>query len=107
MGFRGKHKNKRDDNEQGIFETLRKFGLSVEPMDAPCDAIVGYGGRTYLVEVKTPKGKLTGPQLLFIERHKGCFTILRSGAEAEAFARQIRASTFPESGDNFVTVGVV
>ena len=57
MGFRGQHKNKRDDNEAEIFEELRAYGLSVEPMDKPCDAVVGYAARSYLVEVKNPKGR--------------------------------------------------
>jgi hypothetical protein len=67
MGIRGQYKNKRDANEPEIFTELRAYGLSVHPMDTPADALVGWLGRSYLVEVKQPKGKLTGPQEAFLE----------------------------------------
>lgn len=88
---------KRDENEADIFETLRAHGLSVEPIDTPADAIVGYGGRTYLVEVKRPKkkgqaaGKLTPPQEAFLETWKGDHTILRTVEEATSFAQIVRS----------------
>lgn len=91
MGFRGKHKNKRDANEPDIFDALRGHGFTVCPLDKPCDAVVGYQGRSYLVEVKMPKGKLTGPQEQFLEMWRGDFTILRSIDEATEFASKIRA----------------
>ena len=93
MGIRGQYKNKRDANEADIFTELRSHGLSVEPMDTPCDAVVGYGGCSYLVEVKNPEGKneLTDKQELFLETWKGNFTILRTVEEAREFARMIRA----------------
>lgn len=92
MGIRGQYKNKRDANEGEIFATLASYGLSVEPMDKPADALVGYMGRTYLVEVKNPKGKnkLTKPQETFLETWKGDHTILRTAEEASAFARAVR-----------------
>lgn len=94
MGMRGQYKNKRDANEGDIFTELRKHGLSVEPMDTPCDAVVGYDGCSYLVEVKNPKGKneLTGKQKLFLETWKGNFTILRTVEEARLFAQVILAA---------------
>ena len=81
---------KRDANEKGIFETLRWFGLSVYPMDQPADALVGYAGLTYLVEVKMPKGKFTPPQEKFRKTWQGNYHVLRSNEEAEEFARWVR-----------------
>jgi len=94
MGFRGQHKNKRDANEPDLFSELRAYGLSVEPMDKPADALVGYLGRTYLVEVKTPKGKLTGAQEDFLETWKGDFHIIRTIEDASNFARAVRGGQF-------------
>jgi len=91
MGIRGQYKNKRDANEPDIFDALRGHGFTVCPLDKPCDAVVGYQGRSYLVEVKMPKGKLTGPQEQFLEMWRGDFTILRSIDEATEFASKIRA----------------
>ena len=96
MGFRGKHKNKRDANEADIFAELRAWGLSVEPMDKPADALVGYMGRSYLVEVKMPKGKLTGPQEDFLATWRGDYTILRTVEQAADFARAVRSGNADE-----------
>jgi hypothetical protein len=52
MGFRGNHKNRRDGNEKDIFSIIRNYGIQVEPMDIPCDAVCGYMGNNYLVEIK-------------------------------------------------------
>jgi len=93
-----KYGNKRDQNEPEIFDALRNHGFTVCPLDTPCDAIVGYGGRSYLVEVKMPKGKLTGPQEQFLETWRGDFTILRSVDEAIAFAVKIRSEAVPIVG---------
>jgi len=92
MGIRGQHRNKRDANEAGIFAELRGHGLSVYSMDQPADALVGYMGRSYLVEVKMPKGNLTGPQEVFLSVWRGDYTILRTIEDANAFAKAVRAS---------------
>lgn len=91
MGIRGQHKNKRDGNEAEILAELRGYGLSVYSMDAPADALVGYCGRSYLVEVKTPVGKLTEPQQKFLSVWRGDYTILRSIEDASAFAQTVRS----------------
>ena len=64
-------------------------------MDVPCDAVIGYAGRSYLVEIKNPKGKnkLTGPQEQFLSTWRGDYTILRTIDEADAFARQVKGQT--------------
>ena len=93
MGMRGQYKNKRDANEADLFTELRAWGLSVVPIDKPADALCGYMGRSYLVEVKTPKGKLTGPQEDFLATWQGDYTILRSVEDAREFARSVRKCT--------------
>ena len=52
---------------------------------------MGYQGRSYLVEVKTPTGKLTGPQQTFLDGWRGDYTVLRTVEDATAFARAVRA----------------
>lgn len=88
MGFRGKYKNKRDANEGEIVDQLRAHGFSVYPLDQPLDLLVGYMGKNYLVEVKAPKGKLTDPQVKFIEGWRGSVEIIRSTDEADEFAKK-------------------
>lgn len=90
--MRGQYKNKRDANEAEIFDQLRAYGLSVEPMDKPADALVGFGGKSYLVEVKNPKGKnkLSAPQETFLETWKGDYTVIRTVEEASHFAQMVR-----------------
>jgi hypothetical protein len=43
---------RRDDNEQGIVKALRAAGAEVYFIDQPCDLIVGYQGKTVLLECK-------------------------------------------------------
>ena len=73
MGIRGQYKNKRDANEPEIFTELRAYGLSVHPMDTPADALVGWLGRSYLVEVKQPKGQADGAARGFSRNMEGRF----------------------------------
>lgn len=77
MGL-SKYANRRDANEPEIFEMFRALGCSVCSMDLPADALVGYRGRSYLVEVKTPKGKLTASQEAFLSNWLGDHHIVRT-----------------------------
>ena len=86
-------KNKRDANEGAIFATLRAHGLSVHALDTPADCIVGYGGQTWLVEIKGLNGKLTPAQIEFYETWRGNMTILCTEGEAEEFARAVRSGS--------------
>jgi len=83
-------KAKRDIAEPEIFDTLRRFGLFVVPTDKPLDAVVGYRGRTYLVEIKTGKAQLTSYQREFFAVWPGHAVVLRSVADAEKFAQEVR-----------------
>ena len=90
--MRGQYKNKRDENEPQIFDILRAHGLSVYPLNQPLDAVCGYRGVTYLVEVKNgPKAKLTKAQEAFLASWRGQHVILCSEAEAEAWCKLVRS----------------
>lgn len=88
--MRGQYKNKRDGNEADLFAALRANGLSVYPMDQPADALVGYAGASYLVEIKMPKGELTDPQAKFLSTWRGDYTILRTTEDVEAFVKAVK-----------------
>lgn len=91
MGYRGKHKNKRDANEREIFDIIRHYGISVEPLDVPCDAVCGYNGVSYLVEVKNGlTATLTPAQKKFKADWKGNFEVLRTNDAAMLWAKKIR-----------------
>jgi hypothetical protein len=85
-------KAKRDANEASVFAILRAHGLSVYPLDLPLDALVGYAGQNYLVEVKDgPKAAMRPKQVEFFKDWPGQFAVIRTDGEAEAFAVAVRA----------------
>jgi len=53
---------RRDKNEREIISALADAGATVYQSGEPLDLIVGFRGRNYLIEVKTPDGKLTSKQ---------------------------------------------
>ncbi len=59
-----KYPKRRDRNERAIVDALRAYGASVTQIDAAGvpDLLVGFAGRTYLLEVKIDesRGKLGG-----------------------------------------------
>jgi hypothetical protein len=87
-------KAKRDANEASVFAILRAHGLSVYPLDLPLDAVVGYGGRTYLVEVKDgPKAPMRPKQVEFFRDWPGHAVVIRDDDEAVAFSKAVRDGT--------------
>lgn len=76
--------NQRDANEPAIVRALETIGCSVVRLDTPCDLLVGRHGRTFLLEVKSEKGKLTGDQVEFSETWRGHFKVVRSMDDAIA-----------------------
>ena len=78
---------RRDANEPEIIEAFEKLGFSVVRLDLPCDLIVGRHNRSYLVEVKTAKGKLKDTQKEFKETWKGNFAVVRSVEDVINFER--------------------
>jgi len=64
-----------DANQQGIIKMLREFGATVvdlQNVGNGCpDLLVGYRGRTFLVEVKSEIGKLNKRQEAFHKSWRG------------------------------------
>ena len=75
---------RRDGNEKSIIDALRAAGCSVQALSAKGvpDLLVGFQGRTYLMEVKTPRGKLTTDEEAWIGNWQGQVRIVRSIEEA-------------------------
>lgn len=62
---------KRDANERALVNLLRRLGASVFLLHQPVDLLVGYRGRTWLLEVKAPRGRLTAAQREFLGDWRG------------------------------------
>jgi hypothetical protein len=61
-----------DSNQKAIVDCLRRMGAVVWVIGLPVDLLVGYRGKTYLVEVKAgKKKKFTSLQVEFFERWNG------------------------------------
>lgn len=76
---------RRDANEKEIADALESIGIVVLPLSAPgYPDLLCWSSRDgfRLLEVKRPKGKLTGPQLVMQTRVP--FSIVRSVHEALA-----------------------
>lgn len=72
-GYKGRAK-KTDANEKAIIKGLEAIpGCLVVPIGKPVDLLIGYNGKTFLVEVKNPEGKnkLEPAQVEFINEWKG------------------------------------
>ena len=74
-----RYANKIDSNQAEIVKALRKiYGVSVYIIAGTIDLIVGYMGRNYLIEIKTPKGSIRDSQVKFIQEWTGQVNICRS-----------------------------
>ena len=73
--------HRKDNNHDEIRDALERVGATVVP-DGPVDLVVGFRGATYLIEVKTEKGKLRPTQENFVRRWKGHVSVVRSIEEA-------------------------
>lgn len=80
-----------DGNQPAIVAVLEAGGCSVVSIGRPLDLLVGKYGRTYLVEVKLPKGKLRAGQAQFLATWKGHAMVMRSVDDALAFLQQLHA----------------
>jgi hypothetical protein len=77
------HVHRLDGPHAAIREALEAVGASVYS-GGPLDLIVGMGRRTYLLEVKGPRGQLRATQKAFLERWRGHAVVVRSIDEALA-----------------------
>ena len=72
-----------DSNAEEIYRALEQVGCSVF-RGGPLDAIIGRRQRTYLVEVKTARGKLRASQKAFLAGWRGHAVVVRTVKEALA-----------------------
>lgn len=75
-----------DANQNEIVEALRKAGASVYSLASVGhgvpDLLVGFRGQTFLLEVKTRKGRLTHAQKQFHATWDGHIAVVRSVEDA-------------------------
>ena len=90
---------KRDANELEIVRELELHGCSVVRLVNPLDLLVGLGGITKLVEVKTEKGKLTPSKEKFIPTWRGGFTVLTYINEARILVEIMKIESKLINGD--------
>jgi hypothetical protein len=83
-----------DSNQAEMVEFFRKCGASVQILSQVGagfpDVLIGYGGRNYLVELKSEIGKLTPDQVKWHNDWRGHKTIIRGIDEAIKFLRDIK-----------------
>ncbi len=75
-----------DRNQGQIVKALRQAGCSVfitsDVAGGFPDIVVGRSGQTYLLEIKTKKGKLTPYQIEFFSSWRGHATVVRTVDDA-------------------------
>lgn len=75
-----------DANQAEIVAALRQAGASVlllHRVGQGCpDIAVGYRGRTYFMEIKTEKGRLTPAEAEFMSNWQGRYVVVRTPEEA-------------------------
>ena len=78
-----------------IVQIFREMGCSVLSLAAMGkgvpDLLIGLQGVTWLVEVKTPKGKLTSDQSAFKEVWQGSWAVVRDREGVERVIRMMLA----------------
>lgn len=80
---------RRDQSEDDIVLALEQMGFHVEQVSAPGfpDLVLSRGGRWYLAECKTGKGRLTKAQSVFHAAARAPIPILRTVEQAVEWAR--------------------
>jgi len=85
------NKAKRDMIEKDVIAAIRAHGISVHSIDTPADLLCGFKGVTYLVEIKSgAKATTTKAQGKFAAAWRGHYQIIRSIAEADSWAANVR-----------------
>ena len=74
---------RRDANEPEIVEALEAVGAKVLRLD-DVDLLVAFRGNMYLLEVKTPQGRLNKKQAAFFREWAGYVWIVRTPEQALA-----------------------
>lgn len=78
-----RYAKRRDANETDIVDALSGIGCSILQADV-CDLLVGFRGRSYLLEVKMPKGELKPSQKRIQAEWRGQYAVVRSVEQALA-----------------------
>lgn len=77
---------KADANQAEVVEALRRAGASVQSLHRVgqgCpDLMVAYNGRVFLMEVKSPGGRLTKPEQDWHREWRSCVYIVHDAQEA-------------------------
>lgn len=58
---------RRDNNESILVDTARRLGALMVFIGHPCDWLLGFRGRWYVVEIKALRGTYTDSQKVFID----------------------------------------
>ena len=88
-----------DANQKEIMKALRSAGASVLHVhrvgrgEGSSDLIVGFRGRNYLIEVKTPTGAVREGQRDFASSWRGQYAIVRTVEEAMAIILERSSET--------------
>ncbi len=70
-------RHRTDANAEEILTAMEQAGASVY-RGGPLDAIIGLRGDTWLVEIKTAKGRLRESQKRFLARWRGNAVVIRT-----------------------------
>ena len=86
-----------DKNHPEVVEAFRKLGCSVLSL-APLgrgipDLLVAIGGVTWLIEIKSKKGKENDLQLEWAENWRGARAVVRDTQGVETVVKLMRSST--------------
>ena len=86
-----------DKNHSEVVEAFRKMGASVLSL-APLgrgipDLLVAIGGVTWLIEIKSKKGKENNLQLEWAENWRGARAVVRDTQGVETVVKLMRQST--------------
>ena len=77
---------RRDANHSEIVNALRGIGASVLDLadvgNGGPDIAVGLRGETFLLEIKTPQGKMTRDEMNFMAEWRGHYMIVRNVEQA-------------------------
>lgn len=85
-----------DHTQTAIVERLRSCGVAVEVIGKPLDLLVEHGGRTLLIECKSPGGSFTKDQVEFMARWRGEVHVCKTPHEA------VRAVLGPDHCDPLI-----
>jgi hypothetical protein len=90
-----RYAKKKDLNQEQIVEALTKIGVDVWILDRPCDLLVGFRGKNFLLEVKDGKKppsrrRLTADQQEFARTWRGQFSVVLSVQDAIAVVTGVK-----------------